>query len=72
MRSLAFGKVMKPLPFDKKPQALVFESCRLSMLCQNATGKYYRTSKESTWHDRRSSPEGCEVEDTRVCSDKLP
>ena len=29
MRSLAFGKVMKQLPIDKQPQALVFESCRL-------------------------------------------
>ena len=29
MRSLAFGKAMKQLPFDSKPQALVFQSCRL-------------------------------------------
>ena len=29
MRSLAFGKAMKPVALDKKPQALVFQSCRL-------------------------------------------
>ena len=29
MRSLAFGKAVKPVALDKKPQALVFQSCRL-------------------------------------------
>ena len=29
MRSLAFGKAMKPVALDRKPQPLVFQSCRL-------------------------------------------
>ena len=35
MRSLAFGKAMKPVALDKKPQALVFESCRLWPLARS-------------------------------------